>query len=174
MSVEEIVQKCTGAQRIRELETIQSLWSGYGSIIRYQLFGQNTAGQDMAGPAGTVIVKHVRFREGGDHPRGWDTDLSHRRKLHSYQVETAWYRDWSARCSSECRVPVCFGLESSEDDVIMVLEDLDASGFPGRRSSVTDAELQACLSWLAHFHARFLGEHPKGLWETGTYWHLET
>jgi Ser/Thr protein kinase RdoA (MazF antagonist) len=30
------------------------------------------------------------------------------------------------------------------------------------------------LSWLAHFHARFLDEPPKGLWESGTYWHLET
>lgn len=30
------------------------------------------------------------------------------------------------------------------------------------------------LAWLASFHARFIGEHPRGLWERGTYWHLES
>jgi hypothetical protein len=58
--------------------------------------------------------------------------------------------------------------------VILVLEDLDAHGFPGRRDVVTDAELDACLAWLAAFHATFMGEQPDGLWPTGTYWHLGT
>ncbi|MHC4884305.1 MAG: phosphotransferase, partial [Planctomycetota bacterium] len=35
-------------------------------------------------------------------------------------------------------------------------------------------ELTACLAWLAHFHAVFLGESPAGLWPVGTYWHLDT
>jgi thiamine kinase-like enzyme len=30
------------------------------------------------------------------------------------------------------------------------------------------------LSWLAKFHASYLSKAPKGLWEVGTYWHLET
>jgi len=30
------------------------------------------------------------------------------------------------------------------------------------------------LSWLAHFHATFMGAEPRGLWEQGTYWHLDT
>lgn len=37
-----------------------------------------------------------------------------------------------------------------------------------------DREIKACLSWLAHFHALFLGVAPDGLWAVGTYWHLET
>ncbi len=30
------------------------------------------------------------------------------------------------------------------------------------------------MKWLANFHASFLNEHPKELWEVGTYWHLNT
>lgn len=42
------------------------------------------------------------------------------------------------------------------------------------RTNVTNREIKACLSWLAHFHALFLGVSPDGLWPVGTYWHLET
>ena len=30
------------------------------------------------------------------------------------------------------------------------------------------------MAWLAKFHASYLGKSPDGLWEVGTYWHLET
>jgi aminoglycoside phosphotransferase (APT) family kinase protein len=55
-----------------------------------------------------------------------------------------------------------------------VLEDLDASGFNERRTRVSDGELSACLAWLAHFHACFLGVPPSSLWKVGSYWHLAT
>lgn len=42
------------------------------------------------------------------------------------------------------------------------------------RTQVKDAEMKACLRWLAHFHALFLGVAPENLWPVGTYWHLET
>jgi hypothetical protein len=35
-------------------------------------------------------------------------------------------------------------------------------------------EIELCLCWLAHFHARFIGKKPEGLWHTGSYWHLAT
>jgi thiamine kinase-like enzyme len=56
----------------------------------------------------------------------------------------------------------------------MVLEDLDASGFPVRKQRVSIEQMQFCLSWLANFHATFMGKEPTGLWPVGTYWHLET
>jgi thiamine kinase-like enzyme len=57
----------------------------------------------------------------------------------------------------------------------MVFEDLDKTGFAGRlSSSVNWDNINACLKWLANFHATFLNTAPKGLWRTGTYWHLET
>ena len=160
-----IILSSTGATELFELGVIQSLWSGYGSIVRYGLKGTARA---------SVVVKHVALPERANHPRGWNTDRSHQRKLKSYAVETAWYRDWSARCEAGCRVPQCLALESMGNELIMVLEDLDASGFAVRRTSASANELHACLSWLANFHATFMGVVPTGLWASGTYWHLET
>ena len=56
----------------------------------------------------------------------------------------------------------------------MVMEDLDMSGFSQRRESLKFSELSVCLSWLANFHATFMQHPADGLWEKGTYWHLET
>lgn len=162
---QKVILAATGASALQEREVIQELWSGYGEILRVDL-----AEADYA----SVVVKHVQLEGSAVHPRGWDTDLSHQRKLRSYEVETAWYRRWAGRCDAACRVPVCLAVEPVDDEVLMVLEDLDASGFPSRRSSVSEQELLSCLNWLAHFHAVFMGESPDGLWPVGTYWHLET
>ncbi len=164
-SIESILKTATGAARVREAGVLQRLWSGYGTIMRYELEG-------AAQP--TAIIKHVSPPSGGAHPRGWNTDRSHARKLHSYAVETAWYRDYANRCDAACRVPHCWAVESADDEVVMVMEDLDAAGFPVRKTEVDEAELTACLVWLAHFHARFLCVRPEGLWARGTYWHLAT
>lgn len=161
----EIILKSTGASELRELGKIQDLWSGYGVIKRFGLKGASVE---------SVVVKHVCLPEGRAHPRGWNTNLSHERKLKSYEVETHWYEKWSAKCSSGCYVPKCFALEQHEGEVFMVLEDLDASGFEVRRTDLSPKEMRVCLKWLAHFHATFLQEIPEGLWDTGTYWHLET
>ena len=71
-------------------------------------------------------------------------------------------------------MPKCYGLEESEDEFLMVFEDLDASGFALRKQAVSLADMQLCLDWLAHFHATFLGATPTGLWAVGCYWHLAT
>ncbi len=159
------ILKATKATDLFEIEVIQNLWSGYGEIIRVGLIGS-----DME----TVVVKHVQLEQ-QNHPRGWNTNLSHERKLKSYKVETEWYKTWSSKCDEYCKVPNCLALETIEGEVLMVMEDLNSSGFGGRRiSSVNWDELNACLLWLANFHATFLNEKSTGLWKTGTYWHLET
>jgi len=122
----------------------------------------------------SVVVKHVQPGT-GSHPRGWNTDLSHQRKLKSYQVETHCYHEAGRRGTQGlARMPGCLGTKTDGNEVLLVLEDLDASGFAGRRSSVTEAEWQACVRWLAGFHAEGLGADTDGLWTSGTYWHLET
>jgi len=161
----DIIRNAAGANAIKLVEVIQELWSGYGTIKRYRLSGTERS---------HVVVKHVHFPDSTDHPRGWNTNLSHQRKLKSYRVERAWYSDWSSLCGADCAVPHCLALESRGDETLIVLEDLDDSGFSGRRENVSKTEIVACLHWLANFHATFLGCRPDKLWQQGTYWHLAT
>tara|TARA_A100000164_G_C21784173_1_gene712497 strand:+ start:47 stop:1036 length:990 start_codon:yes stop_codon:yes gene_type:complete len=163
--VDRFVLERTKADRITNRIEVQSLWSGYGSIQKIALEGTDFP---------SIIVKHVQPGR-GSHPRGWNTDLSHQRKLKSYQVETNWYASQKNKAGNNlARIPACFGTQKQEDEVLLVLEDLDASGFAGRRGSVNQTEWRACVRWLAAFHAEHLGSAPDGLWESGTYWHLET
>ena len=164
-AIDQFILETTGAENLSRLGVVQTLWSGYGSIVRIALEGSEFP---------SVIVKHVQ-PESGKHPRGWNTDLSHQRKLKSYEVETNWYRDQNCdRMNNYARIPKCFGVKTSASECLIVMEDLDGSGYGGRRSSVNLAEMHSCVRWLAGFHAYYMGESPEGLWRTGTYWHLET
>ncbi len=165
MNIEKIILKMTTANSINDVEYIQNLWSGYGSIMRYELDG---------GQIDSVIAKHIGLVNKQKHLTGWNTDLSHKRKVKSYKVETAWYNNWSQQCGKGCRVAKCFGIEHQGDEVLIVLEDLDDSGFFLRKRYVNWRDVEACLRWLACFHATFLGERPTHLWKVGTYWHLDT
>lgn len=157
-----ILQK-TGASSLVEKETIQELWSGYGKIIRVAL--ENA-------PLESVVVKHVQLPKSQNHPRGWHTDIGHQRKLKSYEVENKWYQTYSKHCKA--RMPKSFGIESYQDETLIILEDLDTAGFPLRKHNVEWNAIDKCLEWLAQVHASFLGKTPNGLWEIGTYWHLDT
>ena len=164
-AIDQFILEATGAENLKRLGVVQTLWSGYGSIVRIALEGTKFS---------SVIVKHVQ-PENGKHPRGWNTDLSHRRKLKSYEVETNWYRDQSnGEINQYARIPKCFGVKNSGLECLIVMEDLDASGYGERRSSVNLEEMHLCVRWLARFHAYNMGRSSDGLWETGTYWHLET
>jgi len=171
---------------VQRLESVQTLWSGYGDIVRYRLEGDNCPG--------TIIVKAVCPPTASVHPRGWDSQHSHTRKLISYQVEANWYRDWAVKCQAPSFVPECFGIleENSKhnakadhnwvpisDECIILLSDLDELGFMVRKTSLTPKQSRVCITWLAHFHARFMQDSPdkdwpSGLWPIGTYWHLGT
>lgn len=147
-----------------EVEIIQSLWSGYGKISRYELIGS---------PHRTVVVKYISHCSSGEHPRGWDTENSHIRKVKSYEVETHWYEQWNDRCTIQSRVPCFIGSFSLGEDKWIVLEDLD-DNFSVRKQKLDIPEVKNCLRWLANFHGTFLGCKPTGLWQEGTYWHLGT
>ena len=157
------ILKSTGAVSFNIVEQIQSLWSGYGSINRVQLQGSHID---------TVIIKHVKLPTHTNHPRGWNTDIGHQRKVKSYQVETNWYKLYSNR--SKARLANCLATEKHDDEVLIVLEDLDAAGFPFRNQCNSWTDIESCISWLAKFHASYLDLEAKGLWPIGSYWHLDT
>lgn len=159
-------------------QTVQTLWSGYGSIIRYQLSYPEQTKQPQS-----IIVKSISPPDSATHPRGWNTQRSHQRKLKSYQVEKNWYQQWAKHCPVTSPVAECYGViefdERNQHTLAIVLEDLDASGYPRRHQQLTVNQTKPCLQWLANFHATFLKTSPspqwsEGLWATGTYWHLDT
>jgi len=151
------IREHTGAAEVGRPERVQSLWGGYGEILRVPLVGAGTP---------SVIVKRVEPAAG----RG----RSHARKLRSYDVERAFYLRHAPRCGDGCRVARCLAAERTGDRWRFLLEDLDAAGFEGRRSALSNDEAARCVRWLARFHATFLGVAPDGLWPEGTYWQLET
>ena len=119
---QDLVLQACGASSLRVGANIQTLWSGYGKIIRLHLEGCERP---------SVVVKHVKFPEEAEHPGGWNTDRSHGRKVTSYQVETHWYQNYSTNQS--CRTPACLAACSHGDEMLIILEDLDAAGYDQRR-----------------------------------------
>ena len=158
-----IILQATGATSIAGAEMIQSLWSGYGKIMRVSL---ENASVD------SVVIKHVQLPTQKNHPRGWNTDIGHQRKVTSYKVETNWYETYSSHSSA--RIPQCLAIETQDEEVLIVLEDLNEAGYPLRKRSIDWEEISSCIKWLAQFHASYLGRIPDGLWDIGTYWHLDT
>lgn len=163
--IDEFLLKQINANAVVRGEVIQSLWSGYGEIVRYQLLDADRH---------SVVVKHIAPPAEVNHPRGWHSEHSHSRKLRSYRVESNWYRQWSSSCDASCSVPTCLGIKEQGQHSIIVMEDLDQSGYSLRKSNLGDVDMKACLRWLANFHATFMNEPPEGLWPIGSYWHLAT
>lgn len=150
-----VVAACGGAE-ILDADVIQSVWKGYGTIFRCT----------FAGSQPSVVAKVVTPPAG--------KGVAHRRKIRSYEVEAAFYSSYAADCSDDLRIARLMCAQRRATGWLLVLEDLDAAGFPGRGRRLSRQQLHACLRWLARFHGTFLGRSPKRLWKTGTYWHLAT
>ena len=152
---------------LHKLQTVQSLWSGYGDISRYVSPRLQT----------TFIVKHISPPNEQVHPKGWNTHTSHHRKLQSYQVEANFYGDYAPLCDDFCAVPKLLAEFSENQQQILVLEDLDQAGFSLRKVEAKMADVMLGIKWLAYFHARFLQQDRtdcSDLWPIGTYWYLAT
>lgn len=143
-------------------EIIQTLWSGYGELVRLKFSNDS------------IIIKHINLPKPLEHPRGWNTDKSHQRKLHSYEVETNWYENFSGSIDENCRIPKGLKTFQNENEWLIVMEDLAQAGFSYTTVDANENHLISCLKWLANFHAKYLNVRSDLLWETGTYWHLDT
>ena len=178
----ETICEITGSSTCQLGEVIQSLWSGYGVIQRIKL--------DLPEHA-SAILKHIALSQARQNRRGWSGEVSHQRKVQSYEIEKTFYQSYSQKCIESgisddqrhqglaCRVPKLIAALEKPNATgwLLVLEDLDAAGFNLRSSNYggsSKLKLFACLRWLANFHAVFMGCQPSDLWTTGTYWHLAT
>lgn len=156
----EKILSMTGSNCIVDRELIQKLWSGYGELIRVKL------------DKSTVIVKYIKLPEEAMHPRNWNTDRGHKRKIKSYEVERHWYKNYNSNIVG-AYFPRLIDCGEVEDNQFIILEDLQSKDFMSK-DSVSWDEVKLCLSWLADFHRYHLGKYPKGLWDVGSYWHLDT
>lgn len=143
-------------------DVIQTLWSGYGTLIRLTFLETS------------IIVKHIKLPNPSKHPRRWNSDHSHQRKLHSYQVEVNWYQHFSTPIDKRCRIPQGMNCFQTNNEYLIVMEDLAEVGFETTTIEAHKNHISASLYWLANFHARYMHTHSELIWEIGTYWHLET
>ena len=143
---------------------IQSLWSGYGACFR-------AVNKDTGKP---VVVKCIRPANSTAHPRGWQSNHSHQRKLRSFEVEHYFYQELAPLTDSACKVPDYLGGSAEGDKRLIIMEDLSACGFPLTTHSLTLSQAKCVLRWLGEFHGRFMHCSDGKVWKEGTYWHLGT
>ncbi|MEZ9921351.1 aminoglycoside phosphotransferase family protein [Vibrio breoganii] len=151
-----------GYKELHSTQLIQSLWGGYGELVR--VFADNTS----------IIVKHIALPETQNHPRGWNTTLSHQRKINSYQVELHWYQNFVPHLHKNCSAPLPLKIVEQEHTCLLAMQDLHQLGYVDTVKEANPIHLSACLKWLAWFHATHIQNPGDKLWESGTYWHLET
>ncbi|KAJ3272540.1 hypothetical protein HDV01_005492 [Terramyces sp. JEL0728] len=130
---------------IKKVETVCTLWSGYGTIYRFHL------------PTKTLICKHI------NPPR--DNSVSHQRKLKSYQNELAFYQ------LEKPNHPPLPEFISSPKPNCYLLSDISVE-YPFPSGDLATKELELALSWLAKFHSYWFKKVPFS--EKGSYWHVDT
>ncbi len=131
-SLKTVLLEHFNANAVHEAEVIQSIWSNYGTISRWQLVGADV---------NSVIVKCISVPSESNHPRGWNTPISHQRKVRSYEVEMAWYKELAAKTNRSCRTPKCYVSTTLGAERVLVLEDLDSGGF-----ELSAEEAKICLT----------------------------
>jgi aminoglycoside phosphotransferase len=164
--------------KVYKKETVQSLWSGYGEIARYAYEPLRNINTRSNAPS-SFIGKVVNVDQHGQQPRGWQSDISHQRKLSSYQNESVFYKEYAAKTNIKCAVPKLIASGQNQKAVWLVMEDLDARGLSERylNTNLTDSKfvvVELVIDWLANFHACFMQIPTPTLWPVGTYWHLAT
>ena len=163
-TVQQRILKATSADNISSIDLIQNLWNNYGQLCRIHLSGGSTT---------SVIVKHIQIPSSSNHPRGFSGSVSKQRKIRSYQVETHWYQSHNQTVAT-VYPPLIVWMLWPGDEYFILLEDLNTRNFTERIYDTSWSDVTVVLDWLAHSHAQFVNVKPDGLWEYGTYWHLQT
>ena len=164
-------------KKAHNISLIQTLWSGYGECFRALLQYNSLSDQSLSIP---VVVKCTTPSNATNHPRGWNSDTGHQRKLRSFAIENAFYKQLQPFTSTKCYIPRHIASEAKNGNTILVMEDLTQAGFSHHATSLTVTQAETVLRWLACFHAQFvikrsdISHNKINVWEHGTYWHLST
>ncbi len=151
--------------KVEKQEVIQGVWGGYGTLIRQWLVESEHP---------SVVNKQIRFPQQSQHPKGWNTSTSHKRKLQSFCVEVNWYRDYSQSYDQRCLSPLGLVTHYTPEMIDLVMTDLSNIGLPVVVTESGWRHWRLVLSWLANFHAKHLNANAVGLWSIGSYWHFAT
>ncbi len=139
---------------------VQNLWSNYGSLLRV-----NNSQQSF-------IVKVIKIPDLSNHPRGWNSSISHNRKKKSYLIENNWYERYNYALK-DCYFPRLITSGTVNEEQFLILEDLQIAGYSPAPIDISES-IKLVIKWLASFHANYIMVAPKDLWKIGTYWHLQT
>lgn len=145
---------------ISQVKVLGNLWSDCGQIVACEL------------DAKPCVVKVINVPSQIDHPRITQSEFALNRKRRSYLVEFNWYAEHSRHLPLQAEAITCFNTLKKQQQFALVFEDFKSEGFSHAQSNYTD--IAAILKWLANFHAFNLHKSPAGLWQIGSYWHLDT
>jgi hypothetical protein len=134
--------------QFQSLQTIQSLWAGYGEICR--VFANSIGSRDLTK---SYILKLV------NPPPTRADDEGHTRKVLSYQVEQYFYSHLAPQLPATLPVAECLASINKHNTdgtsiTAMLLSDLRQQ-YPAageKRNVLTTTQAHAALDWLSGFH----------------------
>ena len=128
---------------------IARLWGGMGVIYR------------VSTKEGDFVLKYMDPRVPSQ------PSIGDQRKLDSYVVEAAFYKNYSQSLLEKgVGLARCLHVEQEGNKTIICLSVLE--------NAPNDDYYELTIEWLAHFHATTWQQDCPGLQEVGTYWHLGT
>ncbi|WP_033104233.1 oxidoreductase family protein [Pseudoalteromonas sp. ND6B] len=145
-------------ERIAIGETLTSLWSGCGQIVKCQLDEQ------------ACVIKAIKVPDHINHSKIKQSAFALNRKRDSYHVEYTFYQQFSHALPKQAAAIECIKAINKGDEFALVFKDFSKQGY----TQATTENIKAILKWLAQFHAFHLNATFDGLWEQGSYWHLDT
>ncbi len=121
----EIVKSVFSDFNVNKIEQVQDLWSGYGEISRFKIARDKHS-------CHYCILKYINFTKQKQHPRGWQSDFSHNRKLQSYINEQLFYQNFAHHLPKSCKIPELKATGKSDRNLWLIMEDLDQIGLDER------------------------------------------
>lgn len=162
--------------KAHNVSLIQSLWSGYGACFRATLHSNSNVSSSPI----HVVAKCANPPEILQHPKGWNGEASHKRKLASFEKENSFYQHLQPLTNEHCKVPRCIAVNKNENCSLLVMEDLKPLGYSLTTNALSVTQAETVLKWLGTFHAQFVGlkdtlhSDNVNVWHEGSYWHLST